>query len=85
MNAYLQLYFEHFSPQMPFIHAPTFEPDSATELLLIAIANIGCQYSRSRHRHAYRNLFMQVLSSSMQQQVSLVLVPILVDYSLMLS
>lgn len=78
MNAFLQLYFEHFSPQMPFIHAPTFEPDNATELLLVAIANIGCQYSRSRHRHAYRNLFMQVLGSTIQQQVGLVLVLILI-------
>lgn len=74
LNAFFQLYFEHFSPQMPFIHAPTFEPDNATELLLIAIANIGCQYSRSRHRQAYRCLFMNVLGSSIQKQVGLILV-----------
>lgn len=73
MNAFLQLYFEHFAPQLPFIHAPTFEPDNATELLLIAVANIGCHYSRSRHRLLYRSLFMQVLGESIQQQVSPVL------------
>ena len=73
MNAFLQLYFEHFAPQLPFIHASTFDPDNATELLLIAVANVGCQYSRSRHRHLYRSLFMQVLSDSIRQQVSLVL------------
>lgn len=49
----------------------TFEPDNATELLLIAVANIGCHYSRSRHSRLYRGLFMQVLRDSIQQQVSL--------------
>lgn len=83
MNAFLQLYFEHFSPQMPFIHAPTFEPDKANELLLIAIVNIGSQYSRSRLRHAYRSLFMNVLGSSIQKQVGMILV--LVDKLLMLN
>lgn len=72
MNAFFQLYFEHFAVQLPFIHAPTFEPDNATGLLLIAVANIGCHYSRSRHRRLYRSLFMQVLRDSIRQQVSLV-------------
>lgn len=71
MNAFFQLYFEHFALQLPFIHASTFEPDNATELLLIAVANVGCHYSRSRHRRLYRSLFMQVLRDTIRQQVSL--------------
>lgn len=79
MNAFLQLYFEHFAPQLPFIHAPTFEPDSATELLLIAVANVGCQYSRSRYRSLHRSLFMQVLGDSIQQQVSPILTLVIIS------
>lgn len=71
IDAFIQLYFEHFAPQLPFIHAPTFEPDDVTELLVIAVANIGCHYSRSRHRHLYRGVFMEVLGNSIKQQVSM--------------
>lgn len=73
MNAFLQLYFEHFAPQLPFIHAPTLEPENMTELLVISIATIGCHYSRSRRRHLYRCIFMQILGDWIKHQVSMAL------------
>ncbi|ERS98920.1 hypothetical protein HMPREF1624_04113 [Sporothrix schenckii ATCC 58251] len=41
MQAYIVSYWVHFSDQVPILHKPTFSPDLAPDLLLIAIIIIG--------------------------------------------
>lgn len=46
LNAFIQLYFEEFHEMLPIIHRPTFDPNIAPHLLVLAIANIGCRFSK---------------------------------------
>lgn len=41
LNLCLQMYFTHFHPIFPVIHAPTFRPRTYNKLLLISICSIG--------------------------------------------
>lgn len=41
METYVGSYWYHFHPQMPILHQPTFSPDMAQNLLLIAVITIG--------------------------------------------
>jgi hypothetical protein len=41
LNLCLQMYFTHFHPVFPVIHAPTFRPRTYNKLLLISICSIG--------------------------------------------
>jgi hypothetical protein len=41
LNLCLQMYFAHFHPVFPVIHAPTFRPRTYNKLLLISICSIG--------------------------------------------
>lgn len=45
INAFVQLYFENFHDVLPIIHRPTFDPNKAPALLVLAIANIGSRFS----------------------------------------
>ncbi|KAH7029777.1 fungal-specific transcription factor domain-containing protein [Microdochium trichocladiopsis] len=46
LTAFIQLYFEKFHETMPIIHRPTFNPNTAPSLLVLAVANIGRRFSR---------------------------------------
>ena len=41
LNLCLQMYFTHFHPIFPVVHAPTFRPRTYNKLLLISICSIG--------------------------------------------
>ncbi|EPE09944.1 c2h2 finger domain containing protein [Ophiostoma piceae UAMH 11346] len=41
MEAYIGSYWMHFSDQIPILHKPTFSPDRAPNLLLLAMMTIG--------------------------------------------
>lgn len=41
MQTYIGSYWYHFHPQMPILHKPTFSPDRAQNLLLVAMIAIG--------------------------------------------
>ncbi|KAH6842258.1 fungal-specific transcription factor domain-containing protein [Chaetomium sp. MPI-CAGE-AT-0009] len=45
-DAFVQLYFEYFQPNLPFLHQPTFNPSEAPWQLVLATAAIGCGYSK---------------------------------------
>ncbi|KAF2395896.1 hypothetical protein EJ06DRAFT_585630 [Trichodelitschia bisporula] len=47
-DCFVQLYFEHFHPTFPMLHKPTFDPSRAPWQLVLAMASIGCRYSRAR-------------------------------------
>lgn len=46
LNAFIQLYFEAFHDTLPILHQPTFNPNTANCLLVLAVAEIGCRFSR---------------------------------------
>ena len=41
MQTYIASYWDHFHPQMPILHKPTFSADKAQNLLLVAVIAIG--------------------------------------------
>ncbi|KAI6758161.1 unnamed protein product [Fusarium graminearum] len=50
LNTYMQLYFEHFHPQMPFLHVPTFQasPENWQLILSITRTTHGCSGYKPR-------------------------------------
>ncbi|KAJ5660680.1 uncharacterized protein N7484_000052 [Penicillium longicatenatum] len=46
INAWTQLYFEHFHPVFPVLHKPTFGGPDTHWLLVFAVSAIGAQFSR---------------------------------------
>ncbi|KAJ6023570.1 hypothetical protein N7499_008969 [Penicillium canescens] len=45
INAWVQLYFEHFHPIFPFLHKPSFGTSDTHWLLIFAVGAIGAQFS----------------------------------------
>ncbi|GFF68890.1 hypothetical protein IFM62136_07426 [Aspergillus lentulus] len=45
LNAWVQLYFEHFHPVFPFLHKPTFSPATMNPFLVLTVAAIGAHFS----------------------------------------
>ncbi|KAJ5813244.1 hypothetical protein N7447_010267 [Penicillium robsamsonii] len=45
INAWVQLYFEHFHPVFPFLHKPSFGTSDTHWLLIFAVSAIGAQFS----------------------------------------
>lgn len=46
INAWAQLYFEHFHPVFPLLHKPTFGCPNTHWLLVFAVSAIGAQFSQ---------------------------------------
>lgn len=49
MQTYIMSYWLHFSDQVPILHKPTFQPDKAQNLLLIAVMMIGAACLDKEH------------------------------------
>ncbi|KAF7168905.1 hypothetical protein CNMCM5623_001811 [Aspergillus felis] len=45
LNAWVQLYFEHFHPVFPILHKPTFSPATMNPFLVLTVAAIGAHFS----------------------------------------
>ncbi|KAE8370483.1 fungal-specific transcription factor domain-containing protein [Aspergillus caelatus] len=45
LNAWVQLYFEHFHPMFPVLHKPTFSTSRANPFLVLAVAALGAHFS----------------------------------------
>lgn len=67
LDAYVQLYFEHFHHRMPILHVPTFRTSPKVWLLVLAVVCVGCDYSRSSlksdHRGYLQFLAQQILKT----------------------
>lgn len=51
IQTYIRSYWDHFHPQMPILHKPTFSADKAQNLLLVAIIAIGASCLDKLHGH----------------------------------
>jgi len=52
-DVFVQLYFEYFDAQMPFLHTAILDNDETSWILILAVATIGCQYSATSKRRDY--------------------------------
>ncbi|OGM50093.1 hypothetical protein ABOM_001253 [Aspergillus bombycis] len=60
LNCLVQLYFEYFHSQMPFIHSVMFESDSSW-ILVLAVAVIGSQYTKMAKGKQYIIVLSELL------------------------
>jgi hypothetical protein len=49
MQTYIASYWEHFHPQMPILHKPTFAANNCPELLLLVIITLGASCLEKSH------------------------------------
>jgi hypothetical protein len=60
LDAYVQLFFEHFHRRWPVLHVPTFKMSPEMWQLVFSVAFIGCQFSEASQKHKHLRLFCQL-------------------------
>ncbi|KAF5637847.1 hypothetical protein F52700_4549 [Fusarium sp. NRRL 52700] len=60
LEAYMQLYFEHFHPRIPLLHVPTFQPSPETWQLVLSVVCLGSRYSQAHHHYDHVQLLQRV-------------------------
>jgi hypothetical protein len=65
-HAFLELYFEHFDYQFPFIHPSTLDHESTSWILLLAIATIGAQYSATPNAANWATSILALLQNAVK-------------------
>ena len=71
LDAYIQLYFEHFHRRWPILHVPTFEIAPQRWRLLFSVAFIGCQFSEAGQKHNHLKLLYELGLRILHEVVSL--------------
>ncbi|KAE8414346.1 fungal-specific transcription factor domain-containing protein [Aspergillus pseudocaelatus] len=61
INAFVQLYFEHFHPTFPFLHRATFNGSKVPPLLLLATATVGSRFSKIPQAHSLSTVLGDIL------------------------
>ncbi|OBT64241.1 hypothetical protein VE03_06892 [Pseudogymnoascus sp. 23342-1-I1] len=61
MDCFVQLYFEYFQPIFPLLHQPSFDPNSTSWVLVLAIAAVGCLYSNTPESGKCANALQELL------------------------
>ncbi|KAJ5758394.1 hypothetical protein N7520_005550 [Penicillium odoratum] len=64
-NSFIQLYYEHFDDQLPFIHPSLLEQEDTPWILALAVASVGCQYTRVTNRARYASMLTELLRLSL--------------------
>ncbi|KAK1712534.1 fungal-specific transcription factor domain-containing protein [Colletotrichum lupini] len=64
LDAYMQLYFDHFHPRMPLLHKPTFQASPETWQLVLSVLCLGSRYSLAHHHHDHV-LLLQLIAQHM--------------------
>lgn len=62
---FIQLYFQHFHPQNPILHLPTFDPRTTETVLLLAIVTAGGLFAPQREVQRFANGLLEMLRRSM--------------------
>ena len=71
LDAYVQLYFEHFHHRMPILHVPTFRTSPKVWLLVLAVVCVGCDYSKSSLKSDHRGYLQFLARQILKTDVSL--------------
>ncbi|EYB27025.1 hypothetical protein FG05_04725 [Fusarium graminearum] len=69
LNTYMQLYFEHFHPQMPFLHVPTFQASPENWQLILSIVSLGSRYSLAPRHQDHFLLLQRVLQHMLKRDL----------------
>ncbi|KAJ5638156.1 hypothetical protein N7490_008035 [Penicillium lividum] len=64
-NSFIQLYYEHFDDQFPFVHPSLLEQADTPWILTLAVASVGCQYTNVAKRDAYVSMLTDLLTLSL--------------------
>ena len=70
LDTYMQLYFENFHHHMPILHVPTFRTSPKVWLLVLAIACVGCDYSKASLKSDHRGHLQFFARQIMKTDVS---------------
>ncbi|KAL3451425.1 fungal-specific transcription factor domain-containing protein [Aspergillus insuetus] len=69
VNAFVQLYFEHYHPTLPLLHKATFNVSDTPPLLILAVAAIGSRFSRIPQAHTISSVLGGTLRKAMDNLV----------------
>lgn len=75
MNCFVQLYFEHFQGIFPLLHQPTFDPAQEPWQLVLAVAAIGCRYSKLPGSVQFADALQELLRRAIADTVGISLRP----------
>ncbi|KAM0747701.1 hypothetical protein T439DRAFT_328904 [Meredithblackwellia eburnea MCA 4105] len=67
---FISLYFLHFHPQHPFLHKPTFSPDTANGLLTLAVIAVGAIYSSLEGAQHLGRVLLEVVRRAGDRQIT---------------
>lgn len=70
LDAWVQLYFEHFHPVFPVLHKPTFLLPEVDPLLVLCVAGIGAQFSNLRNARGFAQGIHELVRRRSSFQVS---------------
>jgi hypothetical protein len=68
-NCFVQLYFEYYHSVFPLIHQPTFNPSRSHWLEVLAVAAIGCRFSKAPLSLKCSHTLLWLLGRSIHQLV----------------
>jgi hypothetical protein len=69
INAFVQLYFEHYHLTLPLLHKPTFNVSNTPPLLILAVAAIGSRFSRVPQAHTLSSILRGTLRKALDTMV----------------
>lgn len=77
VQAFVDLYFEYFDPQFPFLHVSRLEAEGLPWILLLATAAIGSYYSELDGIQDYTSILCDLLGRAVDNEVPRHLAPTL--------
>lgn len=69
LNAFVQLFFESFNREIPLLHTSTCDPNAVPELMIVAIAAVGVNYTSSNRKDQYIICLVRLLDQFIHKQV----------------
>ncbi|KAH7232980.1 hypothetical protein BKA59DRAFT_517415 [Fusarium tricinctum] len=70
LHAFVELYFEYFDPQFPFLHPSRLQDPDLPWILLLAVAAVGSHYSEIQDADEYTLALTDLLSRVLESLVS---------------
>lgn len=69
VQTFVDLYFEYFDPQFPFLHVSRFDDEDLPWILLLATAAIGSYYSEIENIQDYTSILCDLLGRAVDNEV----------------
>ncbi|KAH7191816.1 uncharacterized protein B0J16DRAFT_368139 [Fusarium flagelliforme] len=66
IHAFVELYFEYFDPQFPFLHPSSVEEPNLHWILLLATAAVGSNYSEINEADSYNAILCDLLARAVE-------------------